>query len=138
MTRIDKLYPSIHQPVVKGKNGYFTLIHGKDTIKASIINILSTRVGERVHLPEFGSKLHELVFEPEDEFFQSLAEDYVFEALRTWEPRIEVISALVSFEEKERNVANLTVQYRIKQPVSRESFVVLVLNRDTGYITGRF
>lgn len=57
-------------------------------IKMSIYQILGTRIGERVMLPEFGSRIHELLMEPIDAVTISLARVYTIEAVKRWEPRV--------------------------------------------------
>jgi hypothetical protein len=126
---INKIFPSIKQPIDKGRNGFFTPCYGKETIRNSIITILLTRLGERVYMPEFGSKLYELVFEQTDHVFQILAREYVFEALARWEPRIEILALITTFQE---HTSRITLQYRIRQSVSQETILVLVMDRELG------
>lgn len=57
-------------------------------VGASIRQILGTRIGERVMLPEFGSRIWELLFEPIDAVTVSLARVYTIEAIKKWEPRV--------------------------------------------------
>ena len=59
-----------------------------DHINESIRQILGTRIGERVRLLEFGSRLKELVFEPNDDVLKNLAKVYVADAIRSWEKRV--------------------------------------------------
>jgi phage baseplate assembly protein W len=60
-------------------------------VQSAIRMILSTRLSERVMLPEFGSNLHEIPFEPNDPLVESLVRRYTLEALRTFEPRAEIV-----------------------------------------------
>lgn len=59
-------------------------------VKASIHQILGTRIGERVMLPEFGSRIYELIYEPIDDITIALARVYTIEAIEKWEPRVEL------------------------------------------------
>ena len=59
-------------------------------VKCSIHQILGTKIGERVMLPDFGSRLHELQFEPIDDVTIALARVYTIEAIEKWEPRVEL------------------------------------------------
>ena len=61
------------------------------SVRQSIEIILSTRKGERVMRPDFGCDLDKLLFEPNNRATQALAEFEVTEALKMWEPRIEVL-----------------------------------------------
>lgn len=65
-------------------SGQFNVSKSIDKINQSIYIILSTRIGTRFMLPKFGSKLHELLFEPNDFIFADLADLYIREALGVW------------------------------------------------------
>ncbi len=74
-----------------GGVGTSTSISRSDGIQhvvQSIQQILGTAKGERVMLRDFGSRLHTLVFEPNDPDIRVLADHYVREALEKWEPRV--------------------------------------------------
>lgn len=59
-------------------------------VEQAVHIILSTALGERVMRPEFGCRIHDLVFAPNDGQTAVQAERYVQEALTRWEPRIIV------------------------------------------------
>ncbi len=89
-------------PLVKGVYGYPQTKEGIDLIKDSIRQILTTRKGERVMLRNFGSNLHKLIFEPNDELLEELVRIEVEEAIKEWEPRVEIVD--VRTERREREV----------------------------------
>lgn len=69
--------------------------HGGLQLSKHILNIeecihliLSTRLGERLYRPDFGSRLSELVFSPINTETLLQVKLYVEEALNQWEPRI--------------------------------------------------
>ena len=84
-------------------------------IHESIWQILSTRPGERFFLPEFGSRLPELVFQPNDVVFRALARQYIVDAIKRWEKRVVIEG--VEFSEDplvtDRNMALIKLTYRI-------------------------
>ena len=64
---------------------------GLEAINSSIENILGTSFGERLFLPEFGSRIGNLLFENiNDETAQNIF-DELTNAINNWEPRIEVV-----------------------------------------------
>jgi phage baseplate assembly protein W len=71
----------------------------KDLVRDSVITILLTKKGQRLFVPDFGSDLWKLVFEPNDIVSRALAEQYVKEALGRWEPRVRVTRVSVNSEE---------------------------------------
>lgn len=79
-------------PIDKKPGGFFHTAFTREIIKSSINMILLTRRGERVMLPEFGSNVHLLVFEPNDQILRSLVERYITDDLARWEPRIRLLS----------------------------------------------
>lgn len=86
-------------PLRTDARGGIRLVGGNEDIEQSIRIIISTRQGERVMRPTFGCRVHELLFEPRDASTISLLQEYVNEALRMWEPRIEVIQVDVSIDD---------------------------------------
>ncbi len=79
-------------------------------IHESIRQILGTRRGERFLLPEFGSRLHELLFEGNDAILRGLVRHEACDVLARWEPRILVEDVQVASDE---HVVLVTIQYRL-------------------------
>lgn len=52
--------------------------------------ILATRKGERVCVPEFGTRLHSLLFQPNDAVTRGLVKQAVVEDVARWEKRVRV------------------------------------------------
>ncbi len=84
-------------------------------IQESIVQILGTNIGERFMRPDFGSRLKDLVFEPNDEVLKGLVRHYVIEAIERWEKRVYVTG--VSFDESsltiDQNVLLVRISYRV-------------------------
>ncbi len=59
------------------------------SLAKSIARILTTRIGERVMLPEFGSNLYLLRDRNFSGEWRILATRYIYDALRQWEPRVK-------------------------------------------------
>lgn len=98
-------------------DGGVTVNREQEHIENSIHQILATRIGERFMLPEFGSRLHELVFEPNTEVLRGLVRFYISEALRRWEKRVEILS--INFGDLPANIDTgyfpVQIEYRIIQ-----------------------
>jgi len=58
------------------------------SLTSSISRILTTRIGERVMQPEFGSDLYLLRDRDFNSLWRITATRYIFEALTKWEPRV--------------------------------------------------
>lgn len=81
-------------------------------IHESIRQILGTRKGERFLRPEFGTRLHELVFEPNDTVLYGLIRHEVMDALDQWEPRVIVTNVLVG-PGSDEHLALVNISYRL-------------------------
>jgi len=71
-------------------SGKVAMSEFEENIRQNITIILGTRPGERQMLPQFGCKVHELLFAPNTRTTAHVAARHVEEALRRWERRIEV------------------------------------------------
>jgi len=96
---------------------------GNDKISESIQIILSTSRGERLMRPEFGCDLKKLVFASATVDSLAMAEFYVKEALREFEPRIEVELVEVVPNPEEPTLLEIHIHYEIKRLSSKESLV---------------
>jgi uncharacterized protein len=109
-------------PRADGRGG-IALVSDIEKIEQAIKIILSTPPGQRVMRPTFGCRLNELLFAPLNAETFGLAEMYVQDALRFWEPRIELID-VTAFSERERPaVLLLDIRYRVKATHDERSLV---------------
>jgi phage baseplate assembly protein W len=116
-------------PLQLNSNSGLALVDSYEEIDQAIHLILGTMVGERVMRPEFGSRLHELVFAPLNEETLAMARRYVEDALTIWEPRITlklVKVGAVNRSAPEFHPAGMLVidiQYEIKSTGDQRSLV---------------
>jgi len=101
-------------------NGKPTIANSQRSIEQAILAILNTDKGSRFFLPEYGSRLSELLFEPNDEVLTSLIRQFIFEAIQQWEQRVKFLG--VSFDIAE-DVVNCTISYRIVATSESLSFI---------------
>jgi phage baseplate assembly protein W len=92
-------------------------------VQQSILIILGTARGERVMRPDFGSRLHELIFAQINSTTTSLVSRYVTEALVKWEPRAQILAVEVSDEEAHLGKLLITIDYRVRATNSRFNLV---------------
>lgn len=95
----------------------------EESIKQAIWIILSTAKGERVMRPYFGCGIHELVFDPNDATTRGLARHHVSEALRVWEPRIEVLDVTVRAAGVQGEALHIGIEYRVRTTDNRFNLV---------------
>lgn len=102
--------------------GGFQLSETLRSLEESITIILGTRLGERMYRPDFGSRLHELVFAPLNDETLLLAQVYARDAVQQWEPRIAVETVDATIAPNALSLV-ITVYYRIKATRQRRSLV---------------
>lgn len=110
-------------PLRTNPRGEIALVSGSEDIEQAIRIILSTRPGERVMRPTFGCRASELLFEPFTATTISMLQGYVFDALRMWEPRIEVTRVDVVNEGGSIGILMAEIEYYIKATHDTRSIV---------------
>ncbi|MHB0858031.1 MAG: GPW/gp25 family protein [Anaerolineae bacterium] len=110
-------------PPALDERGTIALASDESEIDQSIQIILSTAPGQRVMRPEFGCRLHDLVFGPNSPSTLGLAARYVREALGRWEPRIEVTQVAVEPDSGNPSALVVAISYRIVATHSNRSLV---------------
>ena len=96
----------------------------EQNIKESITVILGTKPGERQMLPEFGCRMHELMFSANTQATANSVAAYVKEALVRWEPRIEVTQ--VQAWPDPQGAMQVQVHYKIRSTLSEEEMTLLL------------
>ena len=89
-------FMGLQYPLVKTTRGTMAGRSGVDQIKADLLQLLLTNPGERVMLPEFGTPLRKLIFEPNDETLEFTAKKMITASITRWEPRIVVSNISVT------------------------------------------
>jgi len=100
-------------PVGLDARGNVALSEYEQNIEESILIILGTAPGERVMRPDFGCKIHDFVFWPNNPSTASLVGFYVREALVKWEPRIEDVRVTAAPDPDRENVMLIDITYRV-------------------------
>ena len=95
----------------------------EESIGESIMLILGTAKGERLMRPKFGCGLSELVFAKNDISTATLAIFYVEEALKEWEPRIELVKVDANPDTEEGNKLKIEIEYRVISTNNRYNLV---------------
>lgn len=74
------------------KDGF--LIKNQETVKQDLLNHIYTIPGERVHLPDFGTRIPLMAFEPLDEITLKIVEDDL-KTVINYDPRVSLIAMRV-------------------------------------------
>ena len=87
----------------------------EDNIGEAIQIILGTAIGERLMRPDFGCRIHDLVFHPVNPNTCALASISVREAITKWEPRVEDVQVYVYPDPTAENAILVNIEYRVRR-----------------------
>lgn len=110
-------------PVTTDQSGAIEQATADADVRESIRLILFTAKGERVMRPDFGCGIHEFAFATVNTTTLSLVERTVEDALRRWEPRIEVEAVEASTAELSRGHLSISIDYRVRSTNTRANLV---------------
>ena len=100
-----------------------TMLEGEADIASSLEVLLSTAMGERIMLPEYGCNLDELIFEELDTRIKTLIADKVETAILYHESRITVESINLDDRNYLDGVVLIEIIYVVKTTNSRYNVV---------------
>lgn len=112
--RVDLIGAGWRFPPGTDGRGGIAISSQEREIEEAIEIILSTPKGQRVMRPEFGCRIHELLWAPINASTITAAKHYVEEALGWWEPRIEVQAIQVGPDPYHPACLMVYITYRIR------------------------
>jgi len=104
-------------------NGKIAMVSDRESIRQSILLLISTIPGERVMRPKYGCNLQQLAFMPNDATTHGLAIHYVRTALEQWEPRIDIIRIDADSNIDNINIMEITLDYRARHLQQTEQLI---------------
>lgn len=101
-----------------------SMVAKEDDIKQSLRIILSTRTGERIMRPGFGTDLlHKMVFHNMDLTTRTQLRAAIEKAILYWEPRIILTDVSFDMSEERDGVLYILLDYTIRQTNTRGNLV---------------
>ena len=116
-------------PIQRGNDGYFRQsFRTFDQVRSNLKNLLLTKKGERILHPEFGSGLHDLLFNPATEKFEEDLENTINDAIAQWLPYIVVedINIDISKEQTDNNQAKVSLKFKQEGDQTLDTLTFLV------------
>jgi phage baseplate assembly protein W len=117
---------SIAYPPRIGSDGRWAWSSGSDNIRESMQIILLTDAGERLMLNTFGGGLARYLFEPNTAATRRQIQQRVENALRLWEPRINVQSVRVEADPADDQRAIISIEYKLVATQASEQIALTV------------
>ena len=107
-----RTYIGLSFPLRRDNNNDFALTKTSlQQAQHNLKNLLLTYPGERVHQPEFGSRLRELCFEQIDDTLPERIEEEVRRSVSNWLPYINIIEVQTLTSDSDTNSIYVTVKY---------------------------
>lgn len=110
-------------PTFNRQRGGVDMLEDEADIASSLEILLTTALGERTMLPQYGCNLDELVFESLDTRMKTLMADKVQTAILFFEPRIEIETVRLDDSRELEGLILIEVVYTVKATNSRFNFV---------------
>ena len=99
------------------------LVSGIEDINQSLEILLSTKLGERIMLPDYGCDLSDLVFESMDTTFETFMYEVIRKAILFHEPRIDLEAVNYIKDRLTEGVLLIEIEYTIRITNARSNFV---------------
>jgi len=110
-------------PILPDEAGRLGYAVGEQSIEHCLRALLLTATGERVMRPEFGTKAQESVFAPGSVQNLRDLERSVADAVRTFEPRVELDGVRAEADALDESRVTVSVQYRIRRSNTKANLV---------------
>ncbi len=106
-----------------GPQGGVALASHTNEVEQAMQIVLLTPPGQRVMRPDFGCRIHELVFAPINSDTIAQAARFTQDALAMWEPRVTVMDVNVFPDPNQHGRLLIDIQYQIKATSDERSLV---------------
>ena len=100
-------------PVSVNLNGGVSSSILEENVRQSIFIILGTAPGERINRPDFGCRIHDLMFAPNNDITRARAEVYCEDAIYKYEPRVEKVVCTAAGNADQPNRLDIRIEYMI-------------------------
>ncbi|MEA2859994.1 MAG: uncharacterized protein QOC72_2033 [Methylobacteriaceae bacterium] len=108
------------KPDPAGRLGY---VEGEANVEQSLRILLQTSLGERMMRPDFGCEAPRLVFAPGSHQFLSLLQTTVREAVRDWEPRVDLKDVTAEANPADEAQVTVSISYVVRPTNTRKNLV---------------
>ena len=113
--------------------GAIAMREDRAAIRQALFLLLSTARGERVMRPDYGCDLRRLIYWPNDATTAGLAIHYLRQAIKRWEPRVDLLSVDAAPDPSEPGRLDISIEYRVRrtQFTDRLTYSVLLSGGET-------
>jgi hypothetical protein len=120
-TLANYLGSGITFPIELDNTGKPIIKTGKELIQSSIKMIWGWPEGHRIFLGQFGSRISEILEEPNDEVLMHMVRFFVSEGITKWEKRIRISD--ISIVSNSPEIIEVSVTYNIINSQQQDTFI---------------
>jgi phage baseplate assembly protein W len=106
-------------PEFNKHTGGVKMLEDEADIDSSLEILLSTRLGERIMLPDYGCNLDEMLFKPMNLTLKTYVIDLIETAILYYEPRIDVNSIGIDDSVESEGILLINIDYTVRATNSR-------------------
>ncbi len=110
-------------PILPDEAGRLAYAVGEQSIEHCLRALLLTATGERVMRPDFGTRAQESVFAPGSVQNLRTLEQSVADAVRAYEPRVELDSVRAEADLADESRLTVSVEYRVRRTNTKQNLV---------------
>ena len=108
-----EVWSDLHQNIVADAQGGLKKVINIESVRTSIDNILRTYQGERLFLPEFASRLKDVLFEPINDHLINKLSQSVKDTIERWDNRVQVVGVDIKID-TDHAFLIITVRFNIR------------------------
>ena len=102
-------------PILPDASGSLGYVSADANVEQSMHILLMTQLGERVMRSDFGTQAPRLVFKPGSVQYLRLLENTIKDAVRDWEPRVDLNSATAEADPDNEFKVTVSIRYTVRQ-----------------------
>lgn len=95
----------------------------ENAVKAALINLLRTPMGDRPYRPSYGADLERYLFQPADSITESDINEEISDVIARNEPRVKIISIETDMTE---NSIDINIEYYVMNVSTKQSLSLTV------------
>lgn len=108
-------------PIKVNAKGSVDIVGNNELLQSAIKNILYWPTSHRFFNEQFGSRIFDVLEEPNDNIGKALVRTFIFEAINRWEKRVTVKQ--VKLLNSDHQVVNIEITYEIRNTRTEETMV---------------
>jgi len=116
-------FPITFQKGTTSQSATVRMVKAEEDIAESLTILFSTRPGERVMRPNFGSALEDMLFEPINASLETYIKELITNAILYYEPRIDLEQIDIDVDDQAEGMVKIGLKFSVRTTNSRFNYV---------------